>query len=344
MNRLTALAARPVRAIKRRYVARGLILIYHRVDKDPVDPWRLCVSPENFARHLEVIRAMGFQTVRVSEMADALRARRLPRRTIAVTFDDGYRDNLEAARPILERYDMPATHFATAGYIGSNEPFWWDVLDFIFLRQGSLPETLEVTIGGDEHRWVLGGDAALKTGDATGWASWRPFKPSPTRRHEIHDALWNLLVNALPEERQRVVRQLVDWAALTPTAFCEIRPMTEDQLRALRGDGLVEIGAHSLTHPALSALPPSMQAHELTASKARLEEILSAKVTGCSYPQGRSSRDVQLLARDAGYDFACGSVGGAVGWRANLFNLPRASVGDWDEARFRSMLGQYIAS
>ena len=125
MGRIAKLFHRGSLAFKRRYVARGLILIYHRVAEDPVAPWRLCVSPDNFALHMEILRKKGFKTVHVSALADAVRARNLPRKTVAVSFDDGDRDNLDAARPILEKYDTPAAHFATAGYIGSDAPFWW---------------------------------------------------------------------------------------------------------------------------------------------------------------------------------------------------------------------------
>lgn len=344
MGRVAKLIHRGSLAFKRRYVARGLILIYHRIAEDPVDPWRLCVSPDNFSRHLEVLRKKGFKTVHVSELADAARARRLERKTVAVSFDDGYLDNLDVGRPILEKYDTPAAHFATAGYIGSGEPFWWDVLDTIFLRTKQLPEELHVTIGGDDHHWDLGRDAVLKNGAKGKKSDWKPLGPAQTRRHEIHDALWHLLVAALPDERERVVRQLIRWAELRPATWDQSRPMSEDELRKLGGNGLVEIGAHSLTHPALSALPPALQAHELGASKARLEEILGTTVRGCSYPQGRSSTDVQRRARDAGYDYACGSVADAVNSRSNLFHLPRVSVRDWTEERFAGLLDHYIAA
>jgi peptidoglycan/xylan/chitin deacetylase (PgdA/CDA1 family) len=341
VSRFRRLVDRGNLAFKRRYVARGLILIYHRVAEDPVDPWRLCVTPDNFARHLEMLHNKGFATAHVSELADSVRAHRVPRKTVAVSFDDGYRDNLDAAQPILEKYETPATHFATAGYIGSDEPFWWDVLDTIFLRTKQLPEELVITLAAKTHRWKLGGDAVLKKEKA---ADWKPLGPAQTRRHEIHDALWHLLVAALPDERQRAVRYLMDWAELAPAAWDQSRPMSEEELRRLGESGLVEVGAHSLTHPALSALPPELQAHELGASKERLEAILGKKVKGCSYPQGRSSTDVQRRARDAGYDFACGSVADAVNSRSNLFHLPRVSVRDWDEARFAVLLDHYIAA
>jgi peptidoglycan/xylan/chitin deacetylase (PgdA/CDA1 family) len=342
MNAFSSIVRRGHLAYKRRYFARGLILIYHRIAEDPVDPWRLCVSPANFARQLEIIRTLGFQPVWMSSLADALRERRLPRRTIAVTIDDGYRDNLDAARPILERYQTPATHFATAGYIGSGEPFWWDVLDQVLLHPGRLPNVLEITLAGEQHRWELGDDAVLEAGKEVSWPEWRPFQPPPTRRHAVHDALWPLLASALPDDRQSVVRELLDLADAPTLRSASARPMTEDELRALRGDGLVEIGAHSLTHPALSALPAPMQAHELRESKARLERILGTEVRGCSYPQGRSSPEVQRAARAAGYDWACGSLPDAVGRRSNLFHLPRVSVRNWGEARFKTLLAHYI--
>ena len=62
--------------------------------------------------------------------------------------------------------------------------------------------------------------------------------------------------------------------------------MSENELRKLSGNGLVEIGAHSLTHPALSALPPALQAHELGASKARLEDVLGTESSRLLLPAG----------------------------------------------------------
>ena len=344
MNSVGKLVRRGAHAFRRRYLAHAVILTYHRVAEDPVDPWGLCVSPANFTRQMELLRKLGCKTVHVSALADALRDRRLSRATIAVTFDDGYVDNLEAARPILDRYQTPATHYATAGYIGSAEPFWWDVLDLVFLRTKRLPETLEITLAGERISWELGAEAVLDQGPERAWPAWKPLSDPPTRRHELHDTLWRLLVTAMPAERQRVVRELAEWAGVTPDAWKQMRPMSEDELRTLHGDGLVEIGAHSLTHPALSALPPPMQAHELRASKSRLEDILGARVRGFAYPHGRASPGLQQLAREAGYDFACGSMKHAVQSDSNPFELPRVSVKNWDEKRFEALLREHVAA
>lgn len=344
MNPVRKLVRRGTHVFRRRFLARAVILTYHRVAEDPVDPWGLCVSPANFTRQMELLRKLGFETVHVSELADALRDRRLSRPTIAVTFDDGYVDNLEAARPILERYQTPATHYATAGYIGLAEPFWWDVLDLVFLRTKRLPDTLEITLADERISWNLGAEAVLERGSETGRPPWKPLSDPPTRRHELHDTLWRLLVTAMPAERQRAVRELAEWGAVTSDAWAQKRPMSEDELRTLRGDGLVEIGAHSLTHPALSALPPAVQAHELRASKSRLENILGAKVRGFAYPHGRASPGLQQLAREAGYDFACGSMKHAVQFGSNPFELPRVSVKNWDETRFEALLKEHVTA
>lgn len=67
-------------------------------------------------------------------------------------------------------------------------------------------------------------------------------------------------------------------------------------------------------------------------------------VRGCAYPHGQTSADVRQLARDAGYEFACGSKKEALDARSNLFELPRVSVKDWDGAGFRSLLEQHFVA
>ena len=101
--------------------------MYHRVTELERDPFRLAVTPERFDEQLEQIRSR-FEVLRLSELARAIEAGELPRRAVVVTFDDGYRDNLLNAKPLLERYEIPATVFVTAGQIGSDRDFWWDEL------------------------------------------------------------------------------------------------------------------------------------------------------------------------------------------------------------------------
>lgn len=344
MPRVRSMLGRVRQEFRRRITNRGLILMYHRIAEEPLDPWRLCVSPTNFTQQLEVLRSMGLRLVHVSRLAEELANGDLPRRTVAITFDDGYSDNIECAHPILQQYDASATFFVTAGYVGRNEEFWWDVLDRIFLQPGALPDVLDLVVSGEAHHWELGDAAEVSAEEASCWTQWRPFREPLTVRHRMHDELWRMLVRAQPEERSRVIGVLLDWARLEHKARPSRRPLTGEQLQQISNAGLVEVGAHSLTHPALPSLSPEAQAHELSASKHRLEELIRKPILGFSYPQGRSTPELEEQTRSAGYAFACGSVANAVTRRSSLYSLPRVSAPDWGEDRFKSFIERHLAA
>ena len=131
------------RAIERRLVGRLGVFAYHRI-ADPIhDPWRLSVSPRRFAEQLTMLRELGT----IEPLDEALGAsawtrcrRRKP--TFAITFDDGYVDNLTEALPLLERHDAPATLFVPTAMLDA-QSFWWDVLATL-VNEGHLgtkPET-----------------------------------------------------------------------------------------------------------------------------------------------------------------------------------------------------------
>jgi peptidoglycan/xylan/chitin deacetylase (PgdA/CDA1 family) len=107
----------------------GLVLLYHRVHDDAGDPARdpfgLAVSPHHFEQHLEVLRRRA-RVVSLAELGRRAAAGELEPRTVALTFDDGYRDVLAEGAPRLVEAAFPATVFVVTGGLG--EPFWWDEL------------------------------------------------------------------------------------------------------------------------------------------------------------------------------------------------------------------------
>ena len=112
------------RRIERRLPGRAAVLAYHRVAPVDVDPWELAVTPAHFAEQLAVLRDRG--TVRRLDelLADSVTTRvRTARAQFAVTFDDGYVDNLDAALPMLEAHDAPATVFIAPGLLGRSS-YW----------------------------------------------------------------------------------------------------------------------------------------------------------------------------------------------------------------------------
>ena len=99
--------------------------MYHRIAHPPVDPWGLAVQPDHFEQHLTVLRRSR-QTFPMSQFVQRLERHTLPRNAVAVTFDDGYVDNLRAAKPRLAAGDVPATLFVTTGPVGQRTEYWWD--------------------------------------------------------------------------------------------------------------------------------------------------------------------------------------------------------------------------
>ena len=85
---------------------------------------QLCVAPGRFAEHMAVLRN-NYNPVPLSQICQW----DFSKNTVVVTFDDGYVDNLLWAKPILERFDIPATIFVTTGYVEDKRPFWWDELE-----------------------------------------------------------------------------------------------------------------------------------------------------------------------------------------------------------------------
>lgn len=134
-------AARRMRASLERLAerwARGpTVLLYHRIAEERHDPFGLCVSPTNFAAQLDLLAA-DYQPVSLGELVARVQAGEATRREVAITFDDGYLDNLEVALPLLQRRGIPATFFISSGQVLSGRVFWWDQLEAAFLRNPKL--------------------------------------------------------------------------------------------------------------------------------------------------------------------------------------------------------------
>ena len=113
------------------------ILVYHRVSNDERSP--LFVAPWRFRQQMNYLR-LHHRVVPLAELVATLRrGEPLTAPTVAITFDDGYRDNLTEAAPILRDFGLPATLFLATDPQERGEPFWWDILELAGLAD---PETL----------------------------------------------------------------------------------------------------------------------------------------------------------------------------------------------------------
>ena len=107
---------------------RDIVLLYHRIARVVPDPWELCVTPEHFVEHLEVLRKC--QPSGPNSRSRVVHWELTPGR---ITFDDGYADNLYEAAPCLSNTICPHAFIAT-GYMGGTREFWWDELERIVFQ------------------------------------------------------------------------------------------------------------------------------------------------------------------------------------------------------------------
>ena len=102
----------------------AVIVAFHRVqDTDPLDS--LSIDAATFERHCRFYRR-HFHVVPLRELVTRMSAGRPIDRLLAITFDDGYRDNFENARPVLEKLSLPATFFVVTEWMGTDVVAWWD--------------------------------------------------------------------------------------------------------------------------------------------------------------------------------------------------------------------------
>jgi peptidoglycan/xylan/chitin deacetylase (PgdA/CDA1 family) len=312
--------------------------MYHRIAEPQLDPWRLCVTPSHFAEHLDVL-ARSAHTVSLRQLLHARRGDGVAPRTAALTFDDGYVDNLCQAKPLLERYEAPATVFVASASIGSGRGFWWDELERVLLRPGRLPTKLDLEIGGSLRQWTL----ASPEYTAHEYARDRgrnPWEAGPGSRLWFYYSIWKELRPLSPQRLSRCLDEILAWAGIAPRGDEACRPLNGEELRDLaRGSG-VEIGAHTRNHVYLPAHPAPVQRTEIEQCKADLEVRLGAPVTSFAYPYGESERATVDLVRAAGYSSACTTVHRTVGRDVDCFQLPRFAVPDCDGRHF----ARYLAS
>jgi len=314
----------------------GLILLYHRIAAPGPDPFRMSVHPDRFREQMNVLRERC-QLVALEELAsDSPNATR-NRPRVAVTFDDGYVDNLLAAQPILEELQVPATVFVSTGNLG--RPFWWDELEWILLGRDALPEQLSLRIGGTRHEWTLR-DLTFRR---RRWLRLKVAIPGPqAAAHGLLRRLQGLLRLASAPERTDAMSKLAAWAGTTTVGAA--RACDESELRQLGSSPYIALGAHTVTHPVLASLTPTAQEEEIARSKATIEEITGNRVRTLSYPFGQLgdySRETMGIARRLGFSLACSARSAVVRERSPRFALPRLWVEDWGSARFKTWLERW---
>ena len=329
---------------KSKFVDSALILVYHRVAELPSDPQLLSVTPRHFAEHLDVLcsktRPIGLQ-----QLTRNLKEGNVPNRVVVITFDDGYADNLVNVKPILERYNVPATVFISSAQAGGEHEFWWDRLERILLQPGLRPATLQLKINGKMDEWELAAGVEYGRQEYLENQSWNVMdKTDPSVRHAIYRSLHQSLRTLSSTEQDWILDELAAWAGIRTGVDEDHLSLKLEQINALIEDGLIDVGAHTITHPSLASLPYNAQEAEIGGSKTELEKIIGKPVLSFAYPYGARidySNETVDLVQQAGFTCACTNIPGIV-WRScDPFQVPRILIQDCDREIFERQLGSW---
>ena len=312
------------------------MLLYHRVADLDADPQRLAVTPASFAAHLDILSRYA-TPLPLDELVRRAHAGSLPERAVAITFDDGYADNLEAAVPLLERYGLPATIFIATGAIAGGHEFWWDALDRLLLGPGTLPARVQVAIAGDVIVQDLPASAGDHERDRALWAGWHvECAETPTPRHRLYRELCARLRQLPGEACADVIAALEAQADVAPDRQSH-RPLTPSAVATLGGRPGIHIGSHTMSHPSLAHLDRDDRRREITGGRHQVESWTGSPAPAFAYPFGGRrdvSADVARAAGDAGLAIACTTAPGRVHAGTDPLRVPRCLVRNWPADEF----------
>jgi peptidoglycan/xylan/chitin deacetylase (PgdA/CDA1 family) len=277
---------------------RLLILAWHNVEATWYHPAPPGAGMRGLARQLGQIKRFANVLPLASALDSLAQGRPLPPRAVALTFDDGYLDNLQLAVPLLERLDLPATFFLVPDLLSRRTSPWWEMLAWAFTSSSRAAVTWDErplgTRGRDGQQSFLWAAERLKTLDHVG----------------LEQAMAELLELLEPEGRPPDLHELfLDW----------------DGAAQLVRHGF-PIGSHTMRHAILSRETTEAQTRDLAMSRTRLEGELDIRIELVAYPSGtRADYDANTMgaALTAGYRYGLAAHAGICSRPALPYAVPR---------------------
>lgn len=244
---------------------KGAILTLHHVRPVTAGGFRpnglLEITPDFLDKALSLIRAEGYDIVSLDKALSRLADPGPGRFFVALTFDDGYRDNLDHAWPVLAKHKAPWTLYAVRGFAERTARLWWLELEEAIR---ALPR-ISVELPDGRFDAPAGTDAEKQTA----------FEQLYWRLRKGPEAILLSAISGLAAQ-----------AGVDPVGLVERECLPAETLRSLAGAPGVTIGAHTLSHPMLAKHPDEEARREIVESKAWLEDALGAPVHHFAYPVG----------------------------------------------------------
>jgi peptidoglycan/xylan/chitin deacetylase (PgdA/CDA1 family) len=302
----------------------GAILTLHHVR--PPRPGRfqpnhlLEVTPAFLTRVVRDLRRSGIDLVSLDELHRRMTEGDFARRFVCFTFDDGYRDTLQWAYPILKEAKVPFAVYVPTSFPDRLGELWWLVLEAVISRN----DRIGLVIDGRDRKFDC--------------------RSIADKRALYDEIYWWLRARPTEAELRGIIRNLAAFYQVDIAAFCDELCMTWAELAQLATDPLVTIGAHTVNHPALAKLTKEAVRSEMDLSRSVIEAALSVRPAHLSYPYGdrgsASLREFEVAA-ELGFKTAVTTRPGVLftGHRRHLTALPRISLnGDYQRMRYVRVL------
>ncbi len=302
----------------------GAILTLHHVRPprpDRFQPNRLLeVTPRFLTRVVRALRRSRLDFVSLDEMHRRMSEGDFSRRFVCLTFDDGYRDTLQWAYPILKDAAVPFAIYVPTSFPDRLGELWWLVLEAVIARNTRIG----LVIDGRDRKFDC-----------------RTLGEKRTLYDELY---WWLRGRPSESEMREVIRSLAAFYHVDIAAFCDELCMTWPELARLAADPLVTIGAHTVNHPILAKLSKETARSEMDLSRSVIEAALSVRPRHLSYPFGdRTSAAARefAVAAELGFKTAVTTRPGVLFPEHSqcLMALPRISLnGDFQRIRYLRVL------
>ena len=302
----------------------GAILTLHHVRpprSNRFQPNRILeVTPRFLTRVCKLLARSGIEVISLDEMHRRLTERSFGRRFVCLTFDDGYRDNLEFAYPILRDAGFPFAVYVPTSFPDRLGELWWLVLEAVIAKR----ERIGLVIDGENRSFDCGSVVDK-------WALY-------------NELYWWLRARESEAELRLLVRDLALRYQVDVAAFCKDLCMSWQEIALLARDPLVTIGAHTVNHLALAKLPEKTVRSEMDLSRMVIESALGERPAHLSYPYGdpSSARPREfVIAADLGFKTAVTTRPGVLfrSHAGHLTALPRISLnGEYQQLRYVRVL------
>jgi sugar transferase (PEP-CTERM/EpsH1 system associated) len=279
------LVAFGVPLLRRTLSANGLaILTYHRIlplAQARSYAFQSMVLPRDEFEQQIAHLARHYNILSLPDAVARLREGTLPPKAVAVSFDDGYRDNFEYAWPILSKFQVPATFFLVTDVLDGRQVLWWDEIAVAIGLLASKEAPLDAL-----PEWVreaLGDDWRERPKRAAGRVVWA-MNHVPRAGRIIAFAAIREVAGTSSEDRARL---MLSW----------------DEAREMLRGGAT-FGSHTCSHAFLDELADEEAFREIAGSTSRLREMLDPSIRWIAYPRRPALSGGAALLRKAGIEAA----------------------------------------